>query len=442
MDHIGYLHCIVPAAGLGARFGAGGAQAPGQAPKQFLPIAGRSLLGHSLARLSAALTGAGLLGRSRLLVALPEGFELPQDCILEDWPATAYVGADTRQRSVCRGLDYIADHPVSVEGCAEWVLIHDGDRPCLPGDDLARLLELAADWDGATLCYPLNDSLIEVEPGPSANGAHECTPNERERHRLVATPQLFRLEAIDESHRRAASQGWSASDDAGLASRAGYRVGALDSSGENLKLTHPFEQAGIASLLSAADSKDSAGQAPSAALPPEPGALAPAGSLRIGHGYDLHRLVDDPAPDAGIWLAGVKLACPLAVEAHSDGDVLIHALIDAIFGALALGDLGRHFPDKDSRHRDRSGLDMLDETLRRNLDGRWRIINADLTVLAERPRLAAWQPSLRESLAKGLGVDAGLVSIKATTTEGQDSIGAGRAIACHAVVLLSSLARQ
>ena len=159
-------------------------------------------------------------------------------------------------------------------------------------------------------------------------------------------------------------------------------------------------------------------------------------SVRIGHGYDIHRLSADESDGAGIRLAGVDIRCPMRIEAHSDGDVIVHALIDAILGALALGDLGEHFPDNDPVNRNRNSLHMLEQIYTGHLQARWRVSNADITLIAEWPRIGVHRSSMRSSLARALRVREECMSVKATTHEGLDSLGSGAAIAAHAVVLV------
>lgn len=163
-------------------------------------------------------------------------------------------------------------------------------------------------------------------------------------------------------------------------------------------------------------------------------------SPRIGHGYDIHRLSADESDGAGIRLAGVDIQCPLRIEAHSDGDVIVHSLIDAILGALALGDLGEHFPDNDPTNRNRNSMDMLEQIYAGHLQTRWRVSNADITLIAERPRIGVHRASMRSSLARALRIHQECMSVKATTHEGLDSLGTGAAIAAHAVVLLKQSA--
>ena len=154
--------------------------------------------------------------------------------------------------------------------------------------------------------------------------------------------------------------------------------------------------------------------------------------VRIGHGFDVHRL----EPGNGVVLGGVAIACPYRVVAHSDGDVLIHALCDALLGAAALGDLGRWFPDTDARWRGADSRGLLREVVRMLAAEGWRTGNADLTLIAQVPRVAPHVAAMQRALARDLGVAAGAVSVKATTSEGLGFTGRKEGIAAHAVALL------
>jgi 2-C-methyl-D-erythritol 2,4-cyclodiphosphate synthase len=155
-------------------------------------------------------------------------------------------------------------------------------------------------------------------------------------------------------------------------------------------------------------------------------------ALRIGHGFDTHRL---EAGD-GVTLGGVFIACHYRIVAHSDGDVLIHALCDALLGAIGGGDIGQLFPDSDVQYKGIDSRRLLAEVMRRVHAAGYAVVNADLSLIAQAPRVAAHVPAMRTRLADGLGVRPGCVNVKATTNEGMDAIGQKQGLAAHAVVLL------
>jgi 2-C-methyl-D-erythritol 2,4-cyclodiphosphate synthase len=157
---------------------------------------------------------------------------------------------------------------------------------------------------------------------------------------------------------------------------------------------------------------------------------------RVGLGYDIHRLEADPAADAGLMLAGVRVPCPWRILAHSDGDVALHALCDALLGAAGAGDLGEHFPDTDPAHRGRDSADFVAQVLALPALAPWRLANCDLNLIAQVPRLTAHKPAMRARLAALLGLPLDAVGVKARSNEGVDAVGEKRAIQAQAVVLL------
>ncbi len=157
---------------------------------------------------------------------------------------------------------------------------------------------------------------------------------------------------------------------------------------------------------------------------------------RIGLGFDIHRLEADPSPGAGLALGGVRIPCPLRVVAHSDGDVLLHALCDALLGAVAAGDLGEHFPDRDPAHRGRDSAWFVGQVLGLPALAGWRLASLDSNIVAEVPRLEAHKPAIRARLASLTGLPSDRVGVKARSHERCDAIGRGEAISAQAVVLL------
>lgn len=159
-------------------------------------------------------------------------------------------------------------------------------------------------------------------------------------------------------------------------------------------------------------------------------------SHRIGIGFDIHRLEGDAAADAGVMIGGVRIPCPWRVVAHSDGDVVLHALCDALLGAVAAGDLGEHFPDNDPTHRGRDSAWFVQRVLALPQLAGWRLVNLDVNIIAETPRLMAHKPAIRARVASLFALSSDAVGIKARSHEGVDAVGEKRAISAQAVVLL------
>lgn len=161
--------------------------------------------------------------------------------------------------------------------------------------------------------------------------------------------------------------------------------------------------------------------------------------MRIGHGFDVHRFDDNPSAPAEITLGGVTIPSDRALLAHSDGDVLIHALCDALLGAAGLGDIGEHFPDTDAQYKGVDSRSLLRQVVAELKQAGWCLGNADITLVAQAPKLSPHKSSMRDNLASDLGCTRSQINIKATTTEGLGYAGRREGIACHAVVLLTPL---
>lgn len=157
--------------------------------------------------------------------------------------------------------------------------------------------------------------------------------------------------------------------------------------------------------------------------------------IRIGHGYDIHATTRGN----GIVLGGVEIPCDLALRAHSDGDVVLHALVDAVLGAAALGDIGRHFPDDDPAWREVASSRLIERAMRLVTERGWSLVNVDISIIARAPRIAPHAESMRATIARLTGLPAGSVSVKATTHEGLDALGRGEGIAAHAVCLIADV---
>jgi 2-C-methyl-D-erythritol 4-phosphate cytidylyltransferase/2-C-methyl-D-erythritol 2,4-cyclodiphosphate synthase len=370
------MAAIVVAAGQGLR--------AGQAlPKQFALWRGKPVVRHSVETLLRA-------GVAPVVVMIPQGAGALAEAALAGLDVRLTAGGATRQQSVCLGLSALeADRPAHV-------LIHDAARPLLPMAVIARLRAALADHDAAIPVLPVVDSLIH------ADGAGMGQPADRNALRRVQTPQAFRFPAILAAH-RAWPGAADAGDDAQVARAAGITVALVEGDEALHKLTF------------AADFT-------AAAAPP----------VRIGTGYDVHRLADGEE----LWLCGVKIEHEQGLEGHSDADVAIHALVDALLGALGAGDIGRHFPPSDPQWRGASSGRFLTHAAGLVAEAGYRLGNADVTIVCEAPKIGPHREAMRARLAELLGVDIGAVSVKATTTERLGFTGRGEGIAAQAVASL------
>jgi 2-C-methyl-D-erythritol 4-phosphate cytidylyltransferase/2-C-methyl-D-erythritol 2,4-cyclodiphosphate synthase len=364
---------IVVAAGKGLRAGQ-------PAPKQFARWRGKPLVRHSVEALAAA-------GAAPIVVAIPEHARTHANEALKSLPNTRTVpGGATRQESVRAALEDLAGE------APERVLIHDAARPVLPQAVIARLLAALRGHPAAIPVLPVVDSLALARDGTMAGTA------DRDAVRRVQTPQAFRFDAILAAH-RAWSGPPSAGDDAQVARAANLTVTLVDGDEALRKITF------------AEDFMEH--------LP----------ALRSGTGYDVHRLVAGEE----LWLCGLKLEHNKGLAGHSAADVGIHAVVDALLGAVAAGDIGQHFPPQDPRWANASSARFLDHAVQLVADAGYRIGNIDLTLVCEEPRIGPHREAMRARLAELAGVDLVQVSVKATTTERLGFAGRGEGIAAQAI---------
>ena len=316
--------------------------------------------------------------------------------------AQVVLGGADRQESVCRGL--AATNPA-----AQYVAIHDGARPLVTAEVIARTLESAKKYGSGVAAVPLKDTVKRVNEG----GVVVDTPP-RDALRAVQTPQTFEAELIRRAH-AAYALGERATDDAALAERMGVEVRLTEGDVENIKLTTPEDM-----LLARQVILKREGQKEEKPM------------VRIGHGYDVHRLTEDRK----LILCGVEIPYTLGLLGHSDADVALHALMDALLGAAALGDIGKLFPDTDPAFKGADSRELLREAWRRIQAKGYTLGNVDVTIIAQAPKMLPHIPQMRVFIAEDLGCHMDDVNVKATTTEKLGFTGRGEGIACEAVALL------
>jgi 2-C-methyl-D-erythritol 4-phosphate cytidylyltransferase/2-C-methyl-D-erythritol 2,4-cyclodiphosphate synthase len=285
------------------------------------------------------------------------------------------------------------------------VLIHDAARPFVSSDLIDRVLTALRSSAGAIAALPVSDTLKQAGAGVIIRG----TVNRSGLWR-AQTPQGFDFAAILDAHEAALGAGRSDfSDDAAVAEWAGIDVALVEGSERNIKLTTEADLA-MAAVLAA-------------------GPMVPAQfTVRTGIGFDVHRF----AAGDHVWLCGVRIAHSARLEGHSDADVAMHALTDAILGAIADGDIGEHFPPTEARWRSAASRLFLVEAGRRVAARGGRIANVDVTMMCEAPRIAPHRAAMRAEVAAVLGIEPDRVGVKATTTEGLGFVGRGEGIAALA----------
>jgi 2-C-methyl-D-erythritol 2,4-cyclodiphosphate synthase/2-C-methyl-D-erythritol 4-phosphate cytidylyltransferase len=379
----------MPAAGHGRRMGAHDGL-----PKQYLPLAGRTVIEHALAPF---LADPACLGA---IVALAAGDAVFGSlAVARDPRVMTVTGGRERRDSVCAGLAALASR---AEG-DPWVLVHDAARPCLPATDLTALLaSLAQSPDGALLAVAVVDTLKRS----GADGAVDATVSRAGLWR-AQTPQAFRLARLAEALARHPT----ATDEASAVEALGDRPRLVAGSPDNLKITAPADLAPAERQL---------------------GGRTTMIAQRIGFGTDVHAF----GPGDHVWLGGVRIAHDRGLVAHSDGDVLLHALCDALLGAAGLGDIGQHFPDSDPRWKGVASDGFLRHVLALLRERGLAPVNVDLTLIGEAPRLSPHRDAIRAHLAAELGLAHDCVNVKATTTERLGFTGRREGLAAQAVALV------
>ena len=402
---------VVVAAGRGQRLAAPG--------KVLLPLAGQPMLAWSLAAIAATpqIGSVVVVAGEHTMAAVAS---LVHDLGFRKVDAIV-PGGERRQDSVAAGLAALPPQ-------TEVVLIHDGARPLADVDLFRRCAEAAADTGAVIAAMPVADTLKRV---PDADGVIAGTVD-RSGLWAAQTPQAFRLDVLRRA--LAANAGADVTDEALLCEAAGIPVRVVPSSSANLKVTHPEDVAVAEALLRARVSLRDAesGLAARTASPerePLPARVPP---FRTGIGYDIHRF----ASGRRLVLGGVEIPHDFGLDGHSDADVLLHAIADAVLGAAALGDIGQHFPPGEARFRDADSQDLLRESGRLARAAGWAPANIDATLLAEAPRIGPHVPLMRERIAACLGLAPDAVGVKATTNETLGAIGRGEGIAALAVATL------
>jgi len=405
---------IMPAAGAGRRFSESasaraaapadraGAPAPGDpVPKQYAQILGRTLIEWALAPFAADARCAGIV-----LALAPGDPHWPRIAKRVGARFETVTGGSERCHSVRAALGALAGR-IAAE---DWVLVHDAARPCLARADVDRLLaDCAAHPAGGLLGAPAADTLKVRGPDREV----ERTLERRGVWRAL-TPQMFRYGPLCAALDAALGSGRIPTDEAQALEWAGERPLVVSGSPFNIKVT-TAEDLSLAAALLAGPSRES-------------------GAMRIGSGFDVHAF----GPGEFVMLGGVRIAHTHAVVAYSDGDVVLHALCDALLGAAGLGDIGQHFRDDDPQWRGADSSGFVRAVLEMVHERGLRVVNADLTVLAEAPRLAPHREAMVSHIARLLQVPSGQVNLKATTTERLGFLGRREGLAAQAVVLLES----
>ena len=384
MSGAGIAGAILLAAGQALRMGRN---------KMLLPLLGKTVLERSFDALSACEAISSLV-----LVASADTMEACQTLArCSKKPCTVVAGGAERQDSVLRGLRALSGADIAV--------IHDGARCLATEEVILRTIESARQFGSGVAAVPAKDTVKR------ADGPRVLETLRRSELSLMQTPQTFRYDWILSAYEQAERTGLRGTDDASLLEAMGRPVYLSEGSYENLKMTTEDDVIAARAILARREGKS---------------------PVRVGFGEDAHRLVEGRK----LILGGVEIPWEKGLLGHSDADVLTHALMDALLGALALGDIGKLFPDTDPAYAGADSVELLKEVMRRVGEAGYALVNADCTLIAQAPKLAPYRETMRERLAGAMNAPVSAVSVKATTTERMGFEGRQEGISARCTVLL------
>ncbi len=411
------FHVLIAAAGVGARMGA-------DLPKQYMDIGGKPLLRHTI---DNARSWAGV--KSLRVIIHADHRALYNDAITGLDLPPPIIGDNTRSSSIFNGLTALGD--VDNVTHEDIVFIHDGARPFTHKDDIAALCDELAQSRAVSLCAKVSDTVrIKNKDGDAGDALN------RDTLRALQTPQGFRYGDIMRAHEHADTE--TATDDSALMSALGIDVALVDTHYLNSKITTPQDFKLAQAILGNTMNNDiSNGMTNDKKSPTTPSHPAP--DIRTGLGFDVHAFETAPSLNAPskrkLMLCGVHVEHTHALAGHSDADVGLHALTDALLGACGAGDIGRHFPPSDDTFKNMDSAVFLEKAVQictHDMGG--RIMNADITLICEMPKITPHAPAMTKRIAALLGIEHTRINVKATTSERLGFTGRGEGIAAQAVV--------
>jgi 2-C-methyl-D-erythritol 4-phosphate cytidylyltransferase/2-C-methyl-D-erythritol 2,4-cyclodiphosphate synthase len=375
---------LIVAAGSGSRFG-------GALPKQYCDLAGETILRRSV----LAFLNHPYVDSVRVVIS-PAHRDMYDKAVGDLGLPQPVAGGASRQESVLLGLEALAkDDP------PDFVMIHDGARPLVDAETITNVRRALDTHEGAIAAKRVVDTLKK------GNGEKIVTTVDRSDLWQAYTPQGFRFPSILDGHRQCA--GAQLTDDASVAEKMGLTVVLISSNPDNMKITNPEDLDRAARVLG-----------------------HNYGDIRTGMGFDVHRLI----PGDKIILCGVTLPHTFMCEGHSDADVALHALVDAILGAMSAGDIGQHFPPSDPQWKGKDSAHFVRHAVRMVSERGGIIANVDITLMCEAPRVGPHRDAMIKRVAELLEISPSRVSVKATTTERLGFTGRGEGIAAQAVATL------
>lgn len=372
---------IITSAGTSSRMG-------GKTPKQFMMIKGEPVV----ARAYKAFAACDMI--DKIFVVTAE--EMMQECKNKMVPYISsqhlaklggiVSGGRERQDSVFHGIYALKKSDPEIE----YILIHDAARPFVTKRIIEDTVKAVYEHNAAIVCVAPKDTIRTAEDTLAREGLY-----------IVQTPQAFKTDLLIRAYQKAYREGYYGTDDAGLVERIGIKPALVEGDYRNIKLTTRED------------------------IPTE---------NRIGHGFDVHRLVRGRRCIIG----GVDIPSEVGLLGHSDADVLLHAITDALIGAAGLGDIGEHFPDSDDTYKDADSTELLVQAYHLVKQHGYVVSNIDATLICEKPKLAPYKNKMQKNVATALGITPAQVNIKATTTEKLGFTGRGEGIAAEAVCILNT----
>ena len=393
------LIVVLAAAGVGKRLGLG-------KNKAFVILGTAPILVHNLQQINKIKNLARVVvvvGASEIKEA-SELLEKYQDEYYPGMKWEVVAGGKERQDSVANALN-------GIQGTEGYVAIHDGGRPFATAQIFERVWKAAKETGAAIAAMPVKDTIKIVDE----NNFVTRTPNRRVL-RAVQTPQIFRLGLLKMAYNALKITGAVVTDDAGAVELMGVPVVTVEGSYENQKITTPEDLLWAKALLK------------------QKGELAMGENIHVGSGFDVHCLV----PNRKLILCGVTIPYELGLDGHSDADVALHALMDAMLGAVGMGDIGKHFPDSDEKFKDADSMELLRYTIKLLAGAGWRVGNADVTIIAQQPKISPYREQMEANLCKELNLSVDALNVKATTTEMLGFVGRKEGIAAQVTVTVIS----
>ncbi len=371
---------ILVAAGKSARFG-------GSLPKQYHRLGSKTVIEHTLSKVYES----NLF--DQIVVVVADGDTFITDIVASFSPAPVIVtGGKTRTASVKAGLEALASNPPDL------VLIHDAARPFVSTDLMSAVINTLSDSQAVVPILPMIDAVKSFSDGQVGADL------DRQSMLRVQTPQGFRFSDFWPLYQNLSDQEHFA-DDIALAEHAGLSIHTVMGNENNFKITHKDDLLKAERLMTSSF------------------------YTATGHGFDVHRI----EPGKSLWLAGIEIPAGFSLKGHSDADVGLHAITDAILGALAEGDIGDHFPPTDPKWKGARSDQFLSFARDRVIDRNGKLAHIDLTLICEKPKVKPYRESMRQRIAEILGISINRVSVKATTTEKLGYTGRGEGISAHAI---------